>query len=146
MPPVSKRMLPVKTEEKLGKLLIASFTKAARKQDVSYFLSDLLTPTEQIMVAKRIAIAFLLIKGEHDHRQIADYLKVSTGTIARVNLVLKGRGGGYKKILEKIMKEEAFKSVLLSIYEGVTAVPPKGANWGEWRKERRKRRENVKTL
>lgn len=65
------------------------------------YIFDLFTPTERIMFAKRLAIAALLSQGL-PYKVIADKLKVSTSTVARVNLWLKTSGVGYKRAVEKI--------------------------------------------
>lgn len=143
MPPVSKRQLKPEVEEKIFEILIEAIGKVGKKHDVVPFLSDLLYVSERTMVAKRLAIAFLLLRGGYDYRQIADTLKVSTTTISRVNLVLNTQGTGYRKVVEKLLKEKALRLVLYELYEALTPLPPKGANWGEWKKERRKRREKL---
>lgn len=65
------------------------------------YIFDLLTPTERIMLAKRLAIAAFLIEGLPYHA-ISEMLKVSTSTIGRVNLWLKTAGDGYRLVIEKI--------------------------------------------
>lgn len=146
MPPVSKRFLPKETKYKIYSLLISAIGKVNKRHDISPFLSDLLTPTEKIMIAKRLAIAFLLLRGDIDQRQISHYLKVSTSTVARVNLILNTQGKGYRNVIAKIMNQEALRKVLNELYEGLTPLPGKGKNWGEWKKKRKERRKKLDTL
>lgn len=143
MPYVSKRSIPIAIENKIYDLLIKSIEKLSKKYDIVPFLSDILYPTERVMIAKRLSIAYLLLRGDYDHRQVAKLLRVSTNTVARVSLVLKTQGKGYRLIVERFLKEEALRTVLNELIEGLTPLPPKGANWGEWQKRRRERRRKL---
>lgn len=122
MPPVSKRFISPKISKNINDLLINSFSKARGKDDLLPFISDLLTPTEKIMVSKRLAIALLLLRKDIDQRQIAKVLKVSTGTIARVNIVLNTEGVGYRNVLNKILKDENLKLLLAEVYDMFTPI------------------------
>lgn len=50
-------------------------------KDAEEIVSDLLTPTEKIMLVKRLSIALLLSKG-YEYREIIKLLRVSFPTIA----------------------------------------------------------------
>jgi len=69
------------------------------------FLTDLLTKSEVIMLAKRIKIAKLLIEGK-DYKTIEGVLKVSHGTIAKVAAWLAEAGEGFRLIAERTRKEK----------------------------------------
>lgn len=122
MPPVSKRIISPKISKNIYDLLINSFSKIRGKNDLLPFISDLLTPTEKVMVSKRLAIAFLLIRKDIDQRQISKILKVSTGTIARVNIVLNTEGVGYRNVLSKILRDENLKLLLAEVYDLFTPI------------------------
>ncbi len=134
MPPVSTKIVSPKISKNIYDLLIGSFSKAKRKDELLQFISDLLTPTERVMVSKRLAIAFLLLRKDYDYRQIAKILKVSTGTIARVNMVLNTQGKGYRDILNKIRRDENIKAILVEVYD--TFVPQRGIDSEAWRHHR----------
>lgn len=146
MPQVSTRPIPLEVENTIYDLLIRAIERLSKKYDIVPFLSDILYPTERVMVAKRLSIAYLLLRGDYDHREIARLLRVSTNTVARVNLVLKTQGKGYRIIIEKFLKEQALKIVLNELIEGLTPLPPKGANWGEWNKKRRERKNKLENF
>lgn len=146
MPQVSRRIIKPEVEEKIFEMFVKSFSKVSKKQDVIPFITDLFTPTERIMIAKRIAIAFLLIRGDYDQRGIARTLKVSTNTVARINLILKTQGSGYKNLIKKLLRDEKFKKLLNDLFEMLDSVPPKGRNWSEWQKQRRVRRRKLRSL
>lgn len=69
------------------------------------FLTDLLTKSEVIMLAKRIKIAKLLIEGK-DYKTIEGLLKVSHSTIAKVAAWLAEAGEGFRLITERTKKEK----------------------------------------
>ena len=70
--------------------------------DIKNFLNGLLTKTEKIMLAKRLAIAFLLNR-EYIYRDISDVLKVSTTTVGRIKEAM-DKTDNYKVFLEKLEK------------------------------------------
>lgn len=105
MPQVSRRMLSKDVEGKITETLLEAVSQIRDKKEVSLFLNDLLTPTERIMVTKRLAIAILLLKG-WGYDGVKDVLKVSSDTISRVALVLK-MNNGYRIVVEKLLKTEA---------------------------------------
>lgn len=121
--------------------------KDAKEAEV--FFNDLLTRTEKIMLAKRLSIALMLLKG-HDYAMIKDALKVSTATVASVNSWLNHGGEGYKKVIEKIVRREKFEKLmptsLSELIEG--PLPPKGKDWKTfYRKQaKRQRQYNLKFL
>jgi len=110
------------------------------KEDVSAFLEDFLTPTERIVLAKRITIAFMLKKG-YDYEIIKSILKVSQSTVSAINLKLKYSGKGYHKILDKILLQEKIKASFDQIENFLlkTLAMGRGKGTGFW-KELKKRK------
>lgn len=101
MPQVSKNPVRKDTEKKIRKAFIKALVDIRSEREMERYIFDLLTPTERIMLAKRLAIAALLIEGL-PYREIAERLKVSTATIGRVNLWLGTAGDGYRLAIKKI--------------------------------------------
>jgi TrpR-related protein YerC/YecD len=96
MAQVSRHPLSKLIYERIFEIFIKSIISIKNKKEAEDFLNDFLTPTERIMLAKRLTIAVLLTKG-YDYNQIHKVLHVSTATIAGVNVFLKYTGEGYKK-------------------------------------------------
>lgn len=136
MPPVSKRPLSPQVGKDIYELLLKAVGKITTKQEAAPFLSDLFTESEKIMFAKRLSVAFLLIKGDVNYRSIAKTLKVSTSTISKINNTLQKHGNGFRNCAEKLMREAVFKEALYQIYTTLDPLPHKGSNWGEWKKGR----------
>ncbi len=139
---VSRYPLKKEIEERVFGILLQAIASLKNPQEINEFLEDFLSPVEKIMLAKRLAIAVLLGKG-YDYRQIREILRVTPGTIAAVNLKLKYAGRGYKKVVERILKEEKLGKIFEKIGKVVgvvlgEALPPKGGDWSKWQKAKRK--------
>lgn len=86
------------------RLLIAFFKGLAcvrNSKEAAQVLSDLLTEQELDMLAKRLAIARALLNGDN-YQEIVKGLKVSMGTIARVNAWLQESGEGFRLIISRL--------------------------------------------
>src|SRR3989344_6017033 len=140
MPQISKHPASPQVEKRVYEIFIESVKNTKSADEVIDFLNDLLTSTEKIMLSKRVAVAFLLLKGGYDYRQISKILRVSLGTISRIHAVLTLQGEGFRKILFPIMNKQAMKKALGELGEIVNILPHKGANIGEWKKTKREAR------
>lgn len=118
MAQVSVFPLSKKVYERIFEILFKSIAGIKKKKEVEDFFNDFLSPTERIVLAKRLAIAVMLAKG-HDYSTIRKTLKVSPPTIAAVNGCLRYAGEGYQKVIDRLMKEEAIKDAFLDLGEGV---------------------------
>ena len=109
MSQVSRLAMPKSLEDQMHKALRKAFADLRTEDEVGEFLEDLLSPTERIMLGKRLSIAVLLDKG-YDHRTIGKILKVSVTTVHTVNYWLKQQGSGYRSVLAKIKSQEQWQS------------------------------------
>lgn len=134
MAQVSKHPISPKVEERIYEILIEAVGKAKDKKSVVSFLKDLLSPTEQVMLGKRIAIAYLLLK-DYDQRRISRILRVSLGTVSKVNTTLNLQGQGYRKIINRMFLEEKIEKLFDKLIDLTPAIPPKGGDWAKWRKK-----------
>lgn len=115
MPHISSKKLKKETLNKLYNEFGKAFEKSAKKSETKFFLGDLLTKTEKIMLAKRFAIIYLLSQSV-PISYIAESLGMSYSTVFRMslkydigkyNLLLKtldNKGSDIWEILEKILK------------------------------------------
>ena len=101
--------IPKLSKQEQEKLLIG-FCKALVElktpEEAAHFLKDLLSKQEAEMLAKRIEIARLLIEGL-TYDKIQKSLKVSHGTVARVNHWLANSGEGYRLIVSRVKPERS---------------------------------------
>ena len=121
MPQISKKFLNKAVEKRLFEVFEQAFLNLKSVAEAREFLNDLLTPTEKIMIAKRLAIAVLVEKG-YDYRAIIRILKVSFTTI---NAVLKQQtidGRGYHRIVDKILRKESLDKFYLELSKGFAKI------------------------
>ena len=123
MPQVSKYPLSRNTEFRLYKLFWETIATLNNSVKAEEFFNDLLTPTEKIMLSKRLAIAVMLIRG-YDYSTIRSTLKVSPSTVGSISLWLKYSGRGYRKTVEKLLKKERVEKIFENIESVIEEVTP----------------------
>jgi len=136
--PVSDKVL-----EKLFDLLFEAVGKQTDEEEFSYVIYDLLSPTERIMVAKRVAIVYLLMK-KIDYYNISDVLKVSPNTIAKFQSI-RITSRGLVNSLKKIVRNEKIVDFFERLFLEINRPGKYGVNWkAAWEHkidyERRKKR------
>ncbi|MBI4999416.1 hypothetical protein HZB97_01445 [Candidatus Gottesmanbacteria bacterium] len=132
MTQVSKYPISDKVYQRILEMFFKSLVEIKTDDEAQQFIKDFLSPTEQVMLAKRLAIAFLLEKN-YEFREISKILRVSLTTVARVSLMRKIGGEGYRRIIEKLLREEQVKDFLLRVGESLTDLMSKGKGSGTWR-------------
>ena len=125
--PVSKDVA-----DRIFEVFIKSLIRVKNQKDAQILVNDLFSPTERVMLAKRLAIAFCLMQG-YEYREISKLLRVSLTTIATVNMTLKYGSSGYKIILERISREEKLADFFKSVAEKIVSAGQYGKGSGTWR-------------
>lgn len=143
MTQVSRLPLHKDVEKRIFEIFKTTVGYLKHPEDIEDFLEDFLSPVEKIMLAKRLSIATLLAKG-YTYPSIAKILRVTPSTIAAVSVNLKYAGKGYKKAVEKIIRDEKIDLFWEKMEDIMSRIPPsKGSDWkyhrGEYEKEKRKR-------
>jgi len=82
---INKRGLSEDLQEKISADFLKEIKNLKNSQELNNFLSRFLTPDEQIMIKKRLAIPLLFQEGKRK-KQISEILDVSRNTI---NFVLR---------------------------------------------------------
>lgn len=116
MTKVSKRFLNKDLENRIFDLFVQTVVELRDSEDVKNFIEDLLSPTERIMLVKRLAIALLLAKG-YTYDEIDNTLKVSRQTIMHVSLKLRHGKSGYEKVVAKLVREQKREALVDNIEE-----------------------------
>ena len=80
---LSDQSIDSNIEKEIRKLLAQIIADIHEETEAEQLLSDLLTPAEQVAVAKRLGIAMSLIRGA-SYEEIKKRLKVSSATVAKV--------------------------------------------------------------
>jgi len=116
MPHVSKQLLEKEKFLDIHKQLFKVMTELSRSGKTKAILNQLLTKTEKLMLAKRLAIIFMLNQKESTYA-ISNILKVSQSTAARMSLLYEN--GAYADIIEEMRKQNSFWTQLEKI------IPPR---------------------
>lgn len=122
MPHVSRWKLPKEEERNLISALRLVLARLNKDEEMEIFLKSLLTNTEQLMLAKRLAIIVLLEEGLTES-QIAEALHVTRMTVAKMRYFYESRGKGYRlalSILARKKQLEEFKKLLFSFLKYAT--------------------------
>ncbi|MEK7175803.1 MAG: Trp family transcriptional regulator [Patescibacteria group bacterium] len=132
MPHVSKKRLSRKTQGKIFSKLIVVLGHARNHRDLAYELDELLTETEKIMLAKRLAIIFMLDSNIPQHR-ISDALSVSLSTVTRFSLGVEEGKYDFIRNISKKDKVDFEKIIWLLLTAGGILPPRVGRKY--WRKK-----------
>jgi Trp operon repressor len=97
--------LSIADHKQTRKLLFAAAEDAHTNGTTKVFLEGLLTPSEQIMLGRRIWIARMLLE-DKTYSEIGERLHVGPNTVMRTELWLQGLLPDYDKELELFEKEQ----------------------------------------
>jgi uncharacterized protein YerC len=129
MPHVSSKKLKKETLNKLYSEFGKALEKSAQKSGTKFFIGDLLTKTEKIMLAKRFAIIYLLSQ-DIPVSYIVESLGVSYPTLSRMSL--KYDIGKYSSLLKTLGEKD--KTNIWEILEKIlkAGLPPRYGR-GRWK-------------
>lgn len=108
MPHVSKNKLDQNTLYKISEKLFQTVKHLKHEKEVSQFFNDLLTKTERIMLAKRLAIVIML-ESQYPFRVISRALKVSESTVSAMKDRFDRGGDGYRLVFKRLEREKFWK-------------------------------------
>jgi uncharacterized protein YerC len=102
-----KKYHELSNQEKEGLLeeLCEAISVLSGPKEIMFFLTDLLTKQETIMLAKRIKTAKFLLEGK-DYIEIQESLKIGHSTISKISQWLAESGEGFRVISERTKKEK----------------------------------------
>lgn len=132
MTQVSKYPVSKDVYERCWEIFTKTLIGIKNSKDADEIVSDLLTPTERIMLTKRLAIAFLLTEG-YEYREIIKLLKVSFQTISSVNNSLQYGNNGYKRAVSRIKKDERLMEIINKTAQALISPATVGKGSGTWR-------------
>lgn len=75
------------------------------KTQIKYLLKDLLSPVEELMLAKRLKI-FKLLRQKYSYENIQKVAKVTQATISKMSLSLQLSNDEFKRIIEDLITDE----------------------------------------
>ena len=115
---VSRKKLPDKVLRQILDSFLFVLTNTKKKEEMSKFLDAFLSNTEKIMLAKRLAIVFLLSEGVEETK-ISETLLVTQSTVSRIKLWYETKGSGYKIAITKLKKQKLLGELKLLALEVV---------------------------
>ena len=128
MTQVSRRHLPTKVNQQIFDMFLSTLSSLSG-DTTSRFIDDLLSPTEQVMLGKRLAIAYMLQKG-YDQRTISQTLKVSLTTVSKISTIMQKGQDGYQRVIAHMLKSESISQFFTKIDRTLDRLlPPKNASW-----------------
>src|SRR3989344_8235017 len=128
---ISKRVLKEEVLLKLYRLFFEVISQYNNQENFLNLIDDILSPTEKIMLTKRVAIIYLLIKGV-SYRDISEALKVSTGTVVLYAAKFYKKDSQLVNMIQSMLKKEKFFNFLEDIFAGLTIQP--GIKIGDWQR------------
>ena len=90
---------------KLYNLVFEVISHSSRKDKFFHVFEDIFSPTEKMMIAKRVTIIYLLIKGI-DQKIIADTIKVSTATVSKYAVMFYNRNTLLTRLIRHMIRKE----------------------------------------
>ncbi|MFH0979415.1 MAG: Trp family transcriptional regulator [Candidatus Roizmanbacteria bacterium] len=124
---ISRLQVDDEVLEKLYLLMFEVVGSMDEEEEFSEIINELLSPTEKIMVAKRVAIIYMLMK-KIDYSTISNVLKVSSTTIAKFHSIMM-EGKAIKNALKGIVGSEKIKDFFDKLFIDLRGPGTYGVNW-----------------
>lgn len=132
---VSKRKIDPEIEERLFEIFWDYLATLRKPKDIHEFLISLLSYTEQVMIAKRLAIAVLLARG-YNYEEIDQSLKVSKSTVGTIHKQILIGASGYNKAIGRISGKEKLEDFWNNIDEIMIKLSgPKSYGSSAWERK-----------
>lgn len=127
MPHVSKKKLKKKVFNRIGSELSDFILKTSSHDEINWVIKELLTPTERIMLSKRLAL-FLMLEKHYSFSVIQKTLKITPQTVVR--FWKKAKEPGYRPLLQRVGKNKEGRGFLKDLESMILmGMPPRGKQW-----------------
>lgn len=128
----------------VNSLLYKIIGTSRSEKEFQALFTEIFSKKEQILIAKRVVIMYLLIK-EIPQRDIAHALRVSIATVTKYSTFLKDRETPLTKTMTKQLKNEAVMNLLEDIFFNILVQPGiKRGHWAQyWGHEKTKQRQKT---
>ncbi len=126
---VSKFRLREEILIRLYQLFFEVMSRSAKKDLFFEIINEIFSPTEKIMMAKRITIIYLLIKGV-DQVVIANTIKVSTGTVSKYAVMFYNKDTKLVKLIRRMIAKEKVLDFLDDVFADIFIQ--QGIKIGHW--------------
>jgi len=128
MPKVSRNPLSREMQQETMRAFIQTLVKISDDVLLRRFLDDLLSPTEKLMLSKRLMAAVLLQRG-YSGGAVSTALKMSKTTVWLIQRELVKSGEGYRTVFDRFFRESRGQRILDAIERFLNAItlPVKGS-------------------
>lgn len=116
MPHISKKQVDPRVLKQIFYFFKAIMADLETEGEVAAFLSSLLTRTEELMLAKRLAMVVLLLEDVPESK-ITETLKTTYATVEKMRLMLDRKLPGYQIGVKKLKKRENWQKLKKSLLE-----------------------------
>ena len=128
---ISKYRLDKDLEQEIFTMFWGALSHLRSSHAVSSFFSDLLSDTEEVMLAKRFAVALLLLRGQKPVT-IAATIHVSFSMIRGVSEWLTRATTSTKSLLDRVQASQDITAFFDTLESLMDKLPPRwGTNWHE---------------
>lgn len=127
---VSRRKVKKDIFNKINEQFIKTISKMETKRKIKFFLEELLTKEEKVMLSKRLALIFMLERG-YSFNYIKNTLKMSGSTLGRIRRDIKK--GRYKSLVNQIKKEKKKDEFWSDLERLLRVGMPPMSGLGRWR-------------
>ncbi len=111
MPQISRNKLPNNIEKQLISNFNSVMSSISQKDKMLAFLDSLLTNTERLMLAKRLAVVVLVSEGKSD-TEISNSLHITRMTVAKIRYFYEARAKeGFDIALKELGSQKMKKEV-----------------------------------
>jgi len=110
---ISSRRISPKLQNQMLYLFWKNLADLKRPRDLEFLTTDLFSPVERLMIAKRFMIAVLLYQGQ-SFRKICTTLKVSPNTVNSVAHKLHRKKSAYLTLVKKFLSDHKVKKLVES--------------------------------
>lgn len=128
MPKVSRNPLSREMQQEMMRAFIQTLVKISDDALLRRFLDDLLSPTEKLMLSKRLMAAVLLQRG-YSGGAVSTALKMSKTTVWLIQRELVKSGDGYRTVFDRFFRESRGQRILDAVERFLNAItfPVKGS-------------------
>lgn len=107
---VSRKPLNKDLKEDLEEQLSFIISSLNKKEDISSFLDEFLTPEEKLMLGKRLILYMMLYKGMAS-KEIKNSLGMSFETVRWYKLIYEGKSEKFRQSINKLINRENAKQM-----------------------------------
>lgn len=130
MPQISKKYLKEEKLKRIFDIFFGFLSDVKNKTDSEKIINEILTETEKIMIAKRLA-CFYLLKKNVSAEVISDSINLSTSTVYYLKQVLDDSINTQKYLQNKIKKEKLNNFIEDILMETFFEKQRVGSNWSQ---------------